>query len=218
MINKEKISRVLVYDITGRLLVITKSVHFPKDFFKIKNNDLVMLKGSDFPLISKNESIDVIFEYINGTRIKYRTAVDLCTEYQINFHVGEGINLEERRRSYKIDVNFNGVSPFYIRGEEMYTFEKPAELQFKNINLGGVFFTSSEEFEKSDQIMLNFLNDEMEILSEVLRVQCDENGNPAGYGCRFLNINQSQEEKLARFIFDCQLIERERRRKAQGIV
>ena len=70
MINKDKISRVLIYDQKGRLLVTTKSVSFPKDFFKIKGQDLVMLKGSGFPLISKGEYIDVIFEYINGTRMK----------------------------------------------------------------------------------------------------------------------------------------------------
>lgn len=214
MVNKDKISRVLVYDIRGNLLVSTKSVSFPKDFFRIKNKDLVMLKGSDFPLISKNENIDVIFEYINGARIKYRTTIDICTDYQINFHVGEGISLEERRRSFKIQVSFEGTSPFYIRDDDMLTFDEPVVLHFKDVNLGGVFFTCDEEFEKGDQIMLSFLNKDMEILSEVLRVQKDADGKILGYGCRFINVNQTQEEKLARFIFDCQLIERERKRKS----
>ena len=45
VINKDKISRVLVYTSNGKLAVSTKSVFFPKDFFNLKGQDLVMLKG-----------------------------------------------------------------------------------------------------------------------------------------------------------------------------
>ena len=210
MINKDKINRVLIYNSVGRLLISTKSVYFPKDFFKIKGAELVMLKGSDYPVIAKGERIEAIFEYLNGDRILYKTTVDLCTEYQMNFHVFEGEMLQERRRSFKVTVDFNGMSPFYIRGEEMFSFDDPVELHFINLNLGGVFFDSSSDFEPGDQVMLHFLDGEMQILAEVLRVQRAEDGSVAGYGCRFMNVSQAQEEKLARFIFDCQVIERER--------
>ncbi len=217
MINKDKISRVLVYDSSSKLIISTKSVFFPKDFFKIRGKELVMLKGSDFPLLSKGENVEVIFEYLNGNRIKYETTVDLCTEYQINFHVGQGEALAERRRSFKVSVDFNGLSPFYIRGEEMYAFDDPIMLHFVNINLGGVYFTSESEFEKGDQVMLNFLDGEMQLLAEILRVQKNEEGNIDGYGCRFLDVSQAQEERLARFIFDCQVLERERRKAKESI-
>lgn len=217
MINKDKISRVLVYDAKGKLMISTKSVFFPKDFFKIRGKELVMLKGADFPLISKGENIEVVVEYITGTRVKYDTTVDLCTEYQVNFHVGQGEVLEERRRSFKVSVDFNGLSPFYIRGEEMYAFDDPIMLHFVNINLGGVYFNSNSEFEAGDQVMLNFLDGEMQLLAEILRVQKNEEGEIDGYGCKFLDINQSQEERLARFIFDCQVLERERRKAKESI-
>jgi len=217
VINKDKISRVLVYDSSSKLIISTKSVFFPKDFFKIRGKELVMLKGSDFPLLSKGENVEVIFEYLNGNRIKYETTVDLCTEYQINFHVGQGEALAERRRSFKVSVDFNGLSPFYIRGEEMYAFDDPIMLHFVNINLGGVYFTSESEFEKGDQVMLNFLDGEMQLLAEILRVQKNEEGNIDGYGCRFLDVSQAQEERLARFIFDCQVLERERRKAKESI-
>ncbi len=214
MINKDKISKVLIYNSMGKLLISTESVYFPKDFFKIKGSELVMLKGSDYPVIAKDERIEAIFEYINGDRVRYQTKVDLCTEYQMNFHVSEGEMLQERRRSFKVMVDFNAMSPFYIRGEEMYSFDDPVELHFINLNLGGVLFSSTSEFEVGDQVMLHFLDGEMQLLAEVLRVQRDENGDIVGYGCRFMNINPSQEEKLARFIFDCQLADRERRKAA----
>lgn len=169
MINKDKINRVLVYNQRGRMLLSTKSVSFPRDFFKIRGKDLVMLKGTDFPLISKGEPVEVIFEYFNGDRVKYNTLVDICTEYQINFHVGEGEVLQERRRSFKVMVDMNGLSPFYIRGEEMFAFDDPIELHIINLNLGGVFFSSTSGFEVGDQVMLNFLDGEMKLLIEVLR-------------------------------------------------
>lgn len=212
MINKDKISRVLVYNLRGRMLLATKSVSFPKDFFKIKGKDLVMLRGSDFPIISQDEPVEAIFEYLNGDRVKYNTSIDLCTEYQINFHVGEGEVLKERRRSFKVVVDMSGLSTFYIRGEEMFAFDDPVELHIINLNLGGVFFSSNSTFEVGDQVMLSFLDGEMKLLTEILRVQLTDSGEIEGYGCRFLDLSQSQEERLARFIFDCQVLERERRR------
>ncbi len=210
MINKDKIVRVLIYSIGvgEKLLLATKSVYFPRDFFKVKGTDLVMLKGNDFPAISKGDPIYAIFEYKDGTRIRYQTSIDICTQYQINFHIGEGEVLQERRRSFKITVDFDGMSPFYIRGEEMFSFEDPIELHFINLNLGGVLFSSNSTFECGDQVMLSFLDGEMQLLGEILRVQRDENGNVEGYGCKFLNISHAQEELLARFIFECQHMER----------
>ena len=212
MINKDKINRVLVYNQRGRMLLSTQSVSFPRDFFKVKEKDLVMLKGSDFPDIPKGEPVEAIFEYLNGDRVKYNTVIDICTDYQINFHVGEGEVLKERRRSFKVMVDMNGISPFYIRGEEMFAFDDPIELHIINLNLGGVFFSSNSTFEVGDQVMLNFLDGEMKLLIEILRVQRAEDGKVEGYGCRFMDVNQSQEERLARFIFDCQVMERDRKR------
>lgn len=214
MINKDKIVRVLIYGlgVGEKLLIATSSVYFPKDFFKIKGTDLVMLKGKDFPLISKGEPIQAIFEYKDGTRVRYKTSVDLCTEYQMNFHISEGEILQERRRSFKITVDMDGMSPFFIRGEEMFSFDDPIELHFLNLNLGGVFFQTDSPFECGDQVMLSFLEGDMQLLAEILRIQRNEDGEIEGYGCKFLNITQLQEEKLARFIFDCQHMERERRK------
>ena len=211
MINKDKINRVLVYDMSGRLLVATSSVFFPKDFFKVKGTDFVMLKGNDYPVLPTGEAIDAIFEYGTGTRVRYRTAIDLCTEYQINFRVSDGEVMEERRRSFKITVDMDGQSPFFIRGEEMFSFADPVEMHIININLGGVLFSSNSDFEPGDQVMLDFMDGEMQLLIEVLRIQRGKDGSVEGYGCKFLDITESQEEKLAKFIIDCQVLERERK-------
>lgn len=211
MINKDKINRVLIYDMSGKIILITSSVFFPKDFFKVKGTDFVMLKGNDFPVIPTGEAIDAVFEYSTGTRVRYKTSIDLSTDYQMNFRVSDGEVLEERRRSFKITVDMDGQSPFFIRGEEMFSFADPVELRVININLGGVLFSSNSDFETGDQVMLDFMDGEMQLLMEILRIQRAKDGSIEGYGCKFLDITASQEEKLAKFILDCQVLERERK-------
>lgn len=216
MIKKDKIGRVVIYDSQDRLLLTTKSVFFPKDFFRIKGRDLVMIKGSGLPLIPKDEYISAVFEYINGMRMKYKTSVDLSTDQQMNFHVGDGIALEERRASFKINVEFNAASSFYIRNEEIVNFEKPLNVHICNINLGGVYMKTDFDFEPGDQLLLVFFGGEMELLTEVLRVQNKIGTSEVdGYGCHFLNITQTQEERLARYIFECQIAERDKQRQRQ---
>jgi len=214
MIKKDKIGRVVIYDNKERMLLATKSVYFPRDFFRIKDRDLVMIKGTDLPLIPKDEYIVAVFEYINGVRMKYTTSVDLSTESQMNFHVGDGIALEERRASYKINIEFEVPSPFYIRNEEIVSFDKPISIHVCNINLGGVYIKTDYDFETGDQLMLLMFGGEMELLTEILRAQKVLGTDTIdGFGCRFLSITQSQEERLARFIFDCQLAEREKQKQ-----
>lgn len=217
MIKKDKIGRVVIYDDQDRMILATKSVYFPKDFFRIKDRDLVMIKGSGLPLIPKDDYITAVFEYINGVRMKYKTSVDLSTEYQMNFHVGEGIALEERRASFKINTEFDVVSPFYIRNEELINFDKPLNIHVCNINLGGVYMKTEFDFEPGDQLMLHFFGGEVELLTEVLRSQKVFGTDVIdGYGCHFLNITQSQEERLARFIFEIQIAEREKLKQQQN--
>jgi len=212
MVNKDKISKVDVYDGKGIRQLSTKEVFFPKDFFRIKGKELVLIKDKKMPLLEKGQMLEVVFEYINGTRVKYLTTVDICTEYQLNFHLGDGVTLSERRRSYKVNAEFEGCSEYYVRNEEMFYYEKPICLHFKDINLGGTFFYADYTFICGDQVMMKFLNGKIEVLSEILRIQTDDQGKIQGYGCKFLNVAPHQEECIARFIFECQIAEREKLR------
>ena len=214
MINKDKIQRVDIYDENGKRLLSTNAFSFPRDFFKLKGLDLVSIKGNDLPLLSKGDNITVIFEYLNGTRIQCKTSIDLSTDLQLNFHVDDGIILEERRNSYK--VNTPGVYAKILsieRGEgETTDLEDPYPAAIVNINLTGVLMKCDMELNVGDIIRLKLLDDPIELNTEILRLQLDNQNNLVGYGCRFLDVTSPQEEKIARFIFNCQLAERERRK------
>lgn len=216
MINKDKITKADVYNEKGELMFTTRSITFPKDFFKLKGLELVSIRGNDLPFFKKSDVITVIFEYINGTRLKCVSKVDISTQYQLNFHVGEGEVLEERRRSFKVKTQ----EPTFIyrieRGEEIIDLEIPQRATVLNINLGGVLMTCEMELIPGDIVSQKVLPEGMDVRSRILRRQTDRDGNLIGYGCCFLDITAPQEEKIARHLMDCQLAERDRRRKEGG--
>jgi c-di-GMP-binding flagellar brake protein YcgR len=220
MINKEKIQYVHIYDMSGHLIFSAPGdkISFPKDFFLVKKDkrELVVVKGKELPIAFEGTKISVIFDYFTGVRMRYDTELVLGSEQQWNFKVGDGISLEERRRFYKVPVDFYGTSDFYIRNEEISPFETPAELHFLDLNLGGAFIEhGGTSFENGDQIQLTFMDGDMQLVTEVLRIQNNPDGSRKGYGTKFTAVNSAQEEKLSRFIFDCQVIERDRRRKKE---
>jgi hypothetical protein len=221
MINKERIQKLTVYDTNDHVLfsVPVDKISFPKDFFRMKKADLVVVKSKDLPVLFQGTKIVVIFEYLTGLRMKYLTEVDLGSDSQMNFHVTDGLALEERRRFYKVPVDFDGSASFVVREEEVIPFEPPLDVHFSDLNLGGIFFSCAEmAFLKGDQVQTTFIDGEMTLLSEVLRVQKNPDDTIKGYGARFVTITSAQEERLSRFIFDCQLAERERRRKLEGMM
>lgn len=214
MINKDKIQRVDIYDESGKRVLSTKAFSFPRDFFKIKGYELVAIKGNDLPMLSKGDQITVIFEYLNGTRIQCNTRIDLSTDLQLNFHVDDGMVLEERRGSYKVNTPGAFAKLLHIeRGEEEITdLEEPFSAAILNINLTGVLMKCDIPLNVGDILRLKLLDDPIELNAEILRLQLDNDGELMGYGCRFLDVTPPQEEKIARFIFNCQLAERERRK------
>lgn len=218
MINKDKIQRVDIYDESGKRVLSTKAFSFPRDFFKIKGYELVAIKGNDLPMLSKGDQITVIFEYLNGTRIQCNTRIDLSTDLQLNFHVDDGMVLEERRGSYKVNTPGAFAKLLHIeRGEEEITdLEEPFSAAILNINLTGVLMKCDIPLNVGDIVRLKLLDDPIELNAEILRLQLDNDGELMGYGCRFLDVTPPQEEKIARFIFNCQLAERERR-KNEGL-
>ncbi len=214
MINKEKIAKLDIYDENGKHVLTTKSFAFPRDFFKIKGYELVSIKGNSLPVIKKDEKITVIFQYLNSTRIQCTSKVDISTAYQLNFHVDEGVVLEERRGSYKVET----CEPAYIvridRDDDVIDLEEEFKVTVLNINLTGIFMKCDMELKVGDVVTLRLLPDadNMELQTEILRRQLDSDGNFLGYGCRFVIVTQPDEERIARHLLECQQAQRERRK------
>lgn len=164
----------------------------------------------------KNEPITVIFEYVNGTRVQCQTTVDAATKIQIDFHAGNEVELEERRASFKITTNEPAEIVAIERNYSVNHLEEFIKAKILNINLGGVLLKTGTAFEPKDVVYIRMFKEEpLEIRTEILRKQMDANGNLIGYGCKFTEVSQQDEERLARYIFECQVAERERKKNEE---
>ena len=216
MINKEKVMKIDVYDQKKILIAASKVFSFPKELFKSKNQVSVSVKCTNMRTLKKNEPITVIFEYVNGTRVQCQTTVDAATRIQIDFHAGNEIELEERRASFKITTNEPAEIVAIERNYSVSHLEEFIKAKILNINLGGVLMKTGTAFEPKDVVYIRmFKEDPVEIRTEILRKQMDANGNLVGYGCKFTEVTQQEEERLARYIFECQVAERERKRNEE---
>ena len=214
VLNKDKIIKAEIFDSQGRTIISTKALEFPRDFFNVKTSEFVVFKGSNILPINKGEKVDAVFYYLNGMRVKYITTIDLATDMQVNIHIGQEYTvLEERRRYYKTETNLIGTVSLYTREEENVIVDPPINIRIKNINIGGIFMMSPFEFQIGDIYVLNILDCKLTLSTEILRIQRDNEGKITGYGCRFINTSRPQEEIITRFIFECQRVEREKRKR-----
>ncbi|MBQ7783167.1 MAG: PilZ domain-containing protein [Oscillospiraceae bacterium] len=207
---KEKVTKIAVYDSKDRYIATTKVFSFPKELFKAGGKTAVSIKGQSLNIISKGDFISLIFEYAGGTRHKAMTRVDASARCQIDVHVGDVEELEERRSSFKINT----------REKVIIYRSKDADAEgysamILNINIGGVLLKSDISFSPSDIFYLSMLDGELEIRTCILRKQLDLNGTLIGYGCQFQDVTDQQEEAITKFIFDCQIAERERRKRLE---
>lgn len=217
MLNKDKIVKVEVLDSLGRNIVTCYTPEFQKDYFTVKGTEFLILKGPRILPAHIGDKVDVIFFYLNGARLKYSTVIDLATDKQVNVHIGESYTvMEERRRYFKTETDLVGKATSYIREDTEVSFGDVQYVRILNINLGGVFLTSNFDFQLGDRFMLTFLDNPVTVLTEILRLQKDTDGNFQGYGCRFLDLSHANEEIIARFIFECQIQTREKRKRLRN--
>lgn len=214
VVNKDKIIKAEIYNSNDQLIISTETFEFPKDFFSFSSKEFIVLKGTIKVDANKGDKVYAVFYYRNGNRIRYDTEVDLCTDLQVNIHIGRDYQLlEERRRSFKTQTDVGAFVLSVIRNDETEVLNPPKAIRIHNINLGGIFIVSDYEFKVGDKFLISMLDDKIQTLVSVLRKQKVDNSDLPGYGCRFETITPQQESLLSRFIFDCQLAERERLKK-----
>ncbi len=211
LLNKEKIAKIEIYDTKERHLGTTRFFTFAKSLFKTSTIGIA-IKCNNLPGLKKGDSVMLIFEYVNSQRYRTVTRIDSANKAQIEVKVGEVTEIEERRQSFKIATKEKAT--VYTS-----TSEKAAgiEAMILNINLGGVLLKCDEFFNVGTIIYINTFSGEIELSAKILRRQNDVNGSFVGYGCQFVDISESDEEIIAKYIMDCQVAERERRKTLEDM-
>ncbi|MBQ8787807.1 MAG: PilZ domain-containing protein [Oscillospiraceae bacterium] len=206
LLNKEKILKIEIYDAKEKHLGTTRIYSFAKSLFKSSTVGIT-IKCNNLPNLKKGDTVIIVFEYVNSQRYRAMTKIDAAAKGQIEVKVGEVTEIEERRRSFKIATK-EKATVYKTKSEK----EEGIEGMILNINLGGVLLKCDEYFNVGTIIYLNTFSGELEVPAKILRRQNDNNGNFVGYGCQFVDITEAEEEIVAKYILECQVAERERRK------
>lgn len=206
LLNKDKILKIEIYDTKERHLGTTRIYSFAKTLFKTSTVGMT-IKCNNLPNLKKGDSVMLIFEYVNSQRYRTVTRIDAASKSEIQVKVGEVTEIEERRRSFKIATK-EKATVYKSKSEK----EEGIEAMILNINLGGVLLKCDEYFNVGTVIYINTISGELEVPAKILRRQNDINGNFVGYGCQFVDISEAEEEIVAKYILECQVAERERRK------
>ena len=109
LLNKEKISKIEVYDAKERHLGTTRIYSFSKSLFKTSTIGMT-IKCNNLPNLKKGDSIMLIFEYVNSQRYRTVTKIDAASKAQIEVKVGEvtadvPLKFQQRKRQRYIKAS-----------------------------------------------------------------------------------------------------------------
>ncbi len=210
-----KIIKVELLDEKNKLLLETE-----KNFVLPKNMDddesIVIIKGRDLPDLERNSIVSLVTTTKTNDRIRYMGAISMSMDTQLNVRIlrnNESKILQERRRFFKIKTDEKGRALFYVREEKTIRFDEPPEIKVLDINVGGIFFSCGEEFMENDQICVDidlFVDNPLNTMLKVLRIQRNEDGSIKGYGCLFESLTGAQEDLIGRFILKVQSEQRKK--------
>ena len=213
MLKRDKIVKVEITTLSGTVIISANSKQFTIP--QITGPDgitenVLMIKGRNMPEIDADSAVYVITYMKSGDRIRYPGRVTLSTDLQFNVKLRMGSQkvMEERRRYYKVSADVPCSISFVTRGDDIVYFREPVKTIIRDFNIGGVFIYATDfEFQKGDTFMLiiEIMNEKVEIITQVLRVQTDPAGQIVGYGCRFLNVDKKREDIFASFVNKIQL-------------
>lgn len=213
MISTDDVVKVEIYDLKNQFFGATKAFSFSekKVLFKKTGTHIVKVMSNSLPATKKGDVMVLVFEYGNGNRYRTPVIVDDCDKSQIEAQVDEVEELEERRRYFKMPCR----EEVFIHSERL-TNGQSVPAVILNINVGGVLLKCEQlPLQPGDKFYIAFFKGRLSIITKVLRIQKDIDGNLVGYGCQFEGVSQEQEEYISRFIMELQKKEIERRRNLE---
>ncbi len=217
MIIGGKVIKIEVLDTKGTLLLSADKNFIVPANISSDEDSIIMIKGRDLPELEYNSVVSVIMTTKSNDRIKLMGAVSVSIDSQLNVKILQSEStkiLEERRRFYKLKVHVPGRSLFYVRDEKTIRYDEPHNIDILDINVGGLFMTTEDEYLEDDLVCVEadlFEEYPLNAAVRVLRIQRDDEGNVLGYGCEFQGLTAAQEDYIGKFIYKIQSEERMKR-------
>ena len=131
-------------------------------------------------------------------------------------HAGIGLSLDimgkennvQRRRDIKVKTHFEATAG--ILGYGMGRSERPTCFGFiKDISATGMLYVTRERLAVGQEISVMFeeISPAIELIGKIVRIQKEEN-EAFGYGCAFVNLDDTQTETMRQFVYRIQLQQR----------
>lgn len=152
-------------------------------------------------LIKEKDSVKLTFNLINSDRYIQHGIVERKEKHLITISLDEDIEkIEDRRESVKMCCELNGS--ILVLGKDIY-------VEYANISVGGIFIKTEYELPINHTIRLYVKKIDLNARATVLRKQLNSYGVIEGYGCKFIELDPSQEETIMQYVNYCLSKERE---------
>lgn len=147
--------------------------------------------------------------------IEYKKIVSasFSIQYKVRCELIDLVEILQRRNNVKVKTNISTtITLVDDEDEEIINLKTQRPFDYaafiKDISASGVFVTTEEELAISQRFVFIFSESPkpIRIISEIIRIQKLSKGG-YGYGCKFLNMSDSMESVVRRFVFKVQLSE-----------
>ena len=172
--------------------------------------ETMFLRSAVLPILEEGMFIYIYtYNQYDGVS-KYRGRVDLSISNQLK--VVDVILLEtyQRRQNIKIKSDFSSYIEYFVTTNgERIKLPNPIPIVIKDISIGGIFIECDEPLGDKQKFVFTFSEEiiPVEVVTEILRTQNTSQEYKYGYGCKFIEPTQRQEDLINKYIVRVQMEE-----------
>ncbi|MFA9379944.1 MAG: PilZ domain-containing protein [Acetanaerobacterium sp.] len=196
--------RVEIYSMTDVLLATGALVDL--------SDNLIEIVGEVFPHFEKGENLKICaYDDMRGI-CWYLTSVELATPDRLILTDYNLLDVIQRRKNIKVKTTFStNIYMVYDDNDVRTALETPVKITVKDISVGGTYFVAEQVFLEGSYFEFYFNQGpkHLRIKTLILRMQVLP-GEKLGYGCKFADITEKEQDILFSFLWEEQRLQLKR--------
>ena len=173
------------------------------------SGNIIIIKGNYLPIIPSRTTIFInIYNELTGISV-YECEVSLAADMQLSARIVKQHNTIERRRALKIRTDFEVELRLIMRENKIVQTTQPIKIKILNLSIGGMLFTSSNEFFVGDTVVFSFdyyKENPIILDAKIVRIDPPEDElSYNNYGCMFNEVTRNDENIICKYLYERQL-------------